>query len=158
MFYYVGKTYVLKNRKETNTVGRLEKFVANNEGFRGKPYLCEAKKTTIGFGRNLTDVGITEEEARLLLNNDLDKAINTLLYVFTEKEIWQWSESARISVIDMIFNLGSTRFRRFKKMIRAIKKQDFSLAAKECLDSSYAKQVPKRAKLNAERIERAGEK
>ena len=35
------------------------------EGFRSFPYLCTAKKMTIGFGRNIEDVGVTEAEAEI---------------------------------------------------------------------------------------------
>ena len=45
-----------------------------HEGFRAKPYQCSANKTTIGYGRNLQDVGITEGEAVSLLNNDIQIA------------------------------------------------------------------------------------
>jgi lysozyme len=45
---------------------------------------------------------------------------------------------------DMIFNLGSTRFRKFKKMIKAIKNNDWELAGEEAKDSKWYKQVGKR--------------
>ena len=49
-----------------------------DEGLRLKPYRCTAKKLTIGYGRNIEDVGITEEEANHLLLNDIGE---------TEKEL-----------------------------------------------------------------------
>ena len=42
-----------------------------DEGVKLNPYKCTAGKLTIGVGRNLDDVGITEEESDMLLKNDL---------------------------------------------------------------------------------------
>jgi lysozyme len=46
-------------------------LLKKHEGLRLKPYRCSADKLTIGYGRNLDDVGISEEEAEMLLLNDL---------------------------------------------------------------------------------------
>jgi lysozyme len=46
-----------------------------DEGQRLKPHLDTAGKTTIGVGRNLTDVGISEGECSLLLENDVMRSI-----------------------------------------------------------------------------------
>lgn len=45
-----------------------------HEGFSAKPYFCTANKLTIGYGRNLDDVGITESEASELLRQDIARA------------------------------------------------------------------------------------
>ena len=45
----------------------------------------------------------------------------------------------------MRFNLGPSRFRRFKKMIAAVKEKDFSRATEEMKDSNWYRQVGKRA-------------
>ena len=51
-----------------------EKLIAQlkiDEGFRGKPYRCTAGKLTIGFGRNLDDVGASVAESEMMLSVDL---------------------------------------------------------------------------------------
>ena len=53
-------------------------------------------------------------------------------------------------IIDVIFNIGITRLYGFKKMRAAIEAGDFETAAKEMLDSKYARQVAYRARLNAQ--------
>lgn len=126
-----------------------EKYIAENEGLNLKLYLCSEGKTTIGYGRNLINVGISEEEARLMLKNDINKATTVLYDIFTIDEIESWPGNIKIAMIDMIFNLGEHGFKKFKKMITAIKTNNFELAAKELLDSRYARQVPNRAKRNA---------
>ncbi|WP_233203010.1 MULTISPECIES: glycoside hydrolase family protein [Mycetohabitans] len=45
--------------------------LSRDEGRRLKPYLDTVGKTTIGVGRNLTDVRIIEDECDLLLENDV---------------------------------------------------------------------------------------
>ena len=53
---------------------------------------------------------------------------------------------ARQAVIEnMIFNLGLTRFRGFKKMIKAIEDYDYLEAAKQMLDSKWSRQVGNRS-------------
>jgi hypothetical protein len=54
---------------------RLQKQLIRHEALRLKPYRCSADKLTIGIGRNLDDVGITEEEAYFLLGNDISRVI-----------------------------------------------------------------------------------
>ena len=40
-----------------------------DEGFRSHPYRDTVGKLTIGYGRNLDDVGISEREAEQLLHH-----------------------------------------------------------------------------------------
>ena len=46
----------------------------------------------------------------------------------------------------MCFNLGVTRFLKFKKMIVLVEDEDFVAAGKEGLSSLWAKQLPARSK------------
>ena len=130
-------------------MNKTAKYIKANEGLRLKPYRCTADKLTIGYGRNLEDVGITVEEAEFMLETDIAQAIKDLDNVFGFKPFDALSDNRQLVLVDMMFNLGATRFRRFKKMIRAIKAGDFKQAARELLDSQYAKQVPRRAHTNA---------
>ena len=50
---------------------RLHEMLIRHEGLRLKPYRDTVGKLTVGVGRNLDDVGITREEALMLLNNDI---------------------------------------------------------------------------------------
>ena len=116
--------------------------VKEGEGLRLKPYRCTAGKLTIGYGRNLDDVGITKEEAELLLKNDLEKA---------EKDAEKFPVYAKLNqarkdvLIEMVFNLGYSRLSNFKKMFAALEKGDYDEAANQMLDSSWHTQVGKRA-------------
>lgn len=124
----------------------LTDLIKKHEGFRSSPYRCSAGKITIGWGRNLDDVGLTEQEAEILLQNDIKRAEDDLQTVFAPDFLFSVLTYNRYSVlVNMVFNLGITRFRGFKNMIKAVKEKDWDRAALEMLDSRWAKQVKTRA-------------
>jgi lysozyme len=125
-------------------------LIAKNEGLKLKPYLCPAGKLTIGYGHNLDDNGITEEQADMLLDYDIGKAYNDLNRIFGEfaDSIDNISDNRYAALLDMMFNLGMPKFLKFEKMITAIKQGDWPKAADELKDSAYYKQVGNRAKVN----------
>ena len=113
------------------------------QGLRLKPYRCPAGKLTIGIGRHLEDKGITEKEAVMLLENDIQECIEDLETVFQGFDLLP--EAVQLALVDMRFNLGPGRFRHFKKMIAAVKDQDFGRAGAEMKDSRWYGQVGRRA-------------
>lgn len=121
-------------------------LIKEGEGLRLKPYQCTAGKTTIGYGRNLDDVGISESEAEVMLANDLAECEADL-----NRFGWfpNLDEQRQAVLLDMRFNLGPSRFRRFRKMIAAVETGDYERAADEMLDSLWARQVGRRAHRNA---------
>ena len=130
-------------------MNKTAKYIKANEGLRLKPYKCTAGKLTIGYGRNLEDVGITVEEAEFMLETDITRVVEDLDGIFGFRLFCALSNSRQRALTDMMFNLGRTRFKKFKKMIRAVKEGNFQQAANELLDSRYATQVPYRAHTNA---------
>ena len=118
-------------------------LLIRHEGLRLKPYRDTVGKLTIGVGRNLDDVGITREEALYLLKNDIDNARRELIK--TIPRFLDMDKVRQIVLISMTFNLGLSRFKRFKKLIAAIERKDWDQAAKEMLNSKWAKQVGRRA-------------
>jgi lysozyme len=127
----------------------LKDYIKKNEGLRLKPYRCKAKKLTIGWGRNLTDRGISQAEAEVLFEHDLTNAVADLMKVFKFRELNFLLADQQTALIDMMFNLGLTKFRKFKKMIQAVKDKNFKEAGRQIMDSKYAREdVPKRAARN----------
>lgn len=137
-----------------------------HEGLRLQPYFCSKKKLTIGVGRCLETNPLTAEELKVvgdwqhgitkcsaiyLLRNDVKRIYKSLkneLPFFTDLD-----SERQYALIDMAFNLGISGLWRFKKMLKALEKGDFKTAAKECLDSKYAKDVGLRAIRIAKTIE-----
>jgi lysozyme len=114
-----------------------------DEGLKLKPYHDTMGKLTIGIGRNLDDVGITKDEAMLLLEHDVDSAIKDCLALFSNFN--QLTERRRAVLANMMFNLGKNRLAAFKNMRVRIAAGDYAGASKEMLNSLWAKQVGDRA-------------
>lgn len=124
-------------------VTKLKEELKRDEGIRLKPYVDTVGKTTIGVGRNLTDRGITQYEADVLLMNDINDAIHSLDMAFPFYKTL--SENRQRALVNMMFNLGMERFMKFRGMLSAIRAGDFKLAAEEALDSKWEDQVGNRA-------------
>ena len=121
----------------------IEEYIKGNEVLRLMPDDDSLGLTTIGYGRCLETNGITQDEADMLFANDINVVADELRKIFLDFDSLRYSQQK--ALMDMCFNLGSTRLRRFKKMIAAIEAGDFNEAAVELLDSRYAKQLPRRA-------------
>jgi len=127
------------------------KLIKGHEGSKRLPngnhkvYQCPAKKWTLGWGRNVEKTGITDKEADILLENDVIRVTEELA---THLTVWEHMSKARREVlIDMCYNLGITRFLKFKKMIAALEIGDHAEVATQMMDSKWAKiDVPRRAK------------
>lgn len=122
---------------------KLKELLIYHEGLKLKPYKDSVGKLTIGVGRNLEDVGITEQEALYLLDNDISKVVS---YCRTAFPWFNGLCDTRQNVVaSLIFNIGAKGFSEFKKLIAAIERQDFDAAANEMKLSRWASQVGKRA-------------
>lgn len=125
-----------------DSVDKLIKQLKKHEGLELKPYKCTSNKLTIGIGRNLEDVGISEIEAEYLLMNDLDTYM-------TAAKTYDWynglNDARKAVIVSMLFNMGQTNFNKFLKMKQALDVGDYPEAAKQMLDSRWAKQVKGRA-------------
>ena len=133
---------------------RTKLLVKRHEGLRLKPYKDTVGKLTIGYGRNLEDVGITLEEAELMLEHDLDRALKDAREVIAGFD--ELDEVRQAVLVDMAFNLGRAGLAGFRNMRAALALGDFERAADEMLDSLWARQVGRRAQELADMM-RSGE-
>jgi len=122
--------------------GDLIALLRRHEGFRPKPYRDTTGHLSIGFGRNLDDVGITYEEATQLLQNDISRTSRSLRHALP----WVTKLDAvrAAALIDMAF-MGVATLLTFKKFLAALETGDYDTAADEMLDSRWAAQVKGRA-------------
>jgi lysozyme len=131
----------------------LRSQLERHEGLRLKPYLDTVGKLTVGYGRNLDDVGISRDEADFMLDNDIDQVERQLETVDEYRDL----DTVRQAVIaNMAFNLGFAGLMGFKNMWSAIDRRDWERAAKEMLNSKWARQVGVRA-VELSEIMRTGE-
>ena len=118
-------------------------LIKKHEGFSRGPYRCTANKLTIGYGRNLEANGISEEEAAVLLKNDVVEAEKHL----EQEPYWYSLSDVRQAVlIDMVYNLGWSGFQTFKKLRRALEDKDYTWAASCMAASLWYSQVGNRSK------------
>jgi len=118
-----------------------------HEGKRNKIYLDSVGVETIGYGRNLRDIGISDAECDYLFERDFDRALrNARRFSFFEI----LNATRRGVVIEMVFQLGFGGVSKFKKFITAIKQGDWGEAAEQMLDSKWHKQTKARCETLAE--------
>lgn len=144
---------------------QLMKDLERDEGTRLTVYLCPAGRHTIGTGRNLDDLGLSEDEvifcdataaeliagkqitlqmARYLLRNDIARCKKEL---DANAPWWRnMPEPAQRGLMNMLFNLGWSRLSGFKNMLSALKSGLYSAAAAHARDSAWYGQVGDRAK------------
>ena len=141
----------------------IEKLI-KSEGLVLNVYKDTLGIDTIGIGRNLEDrgisqqelddldiptinhiyeYGITEADAVYLATNDVQIVEEEL--VRAHPCVDRLDSVRQLIVMDMAFNMGVPRLCKFKKMWNAIHEEDFATAAKEMLDSRWAKQVKSRS-------------
>lgn len=137
-----------------------------HEGLRLQPYYCTQGKQTIGVGRCIDTNpftaeelkvigdwhhGITREQAYYLLRNDINRIIEECkkgIPFFDDLD-----DERQYALLDMTFQLGIKGVKKFKRMLEALGRGNYHEAAAQCLDSTYAKQTPKRAQRIAKLID-----
>ncbi len=132
---------------------KLLDMLKRHEGVRSHVYLCSAGYETIGVGRNIsnTGMGLFDDEVDYLLENDIARVIKELSLEypwFTDLD-----DVRKDAIIDISFNLGATRLRGFKNALSAMESADYTLAAKEFLDSKWSRDVKGRSHELASMIE-----
>lgn len=132
----------LKNRLETDesnrklpyddATGRTLRIITNTGG-----------KVTIGIGRNLSDVGLSTEEVRYLLTNDIERVCNDL-----DAKLPWWRkhpEHVQYVLINMCFNLGINGLCKFQTTLNFIKSGQYEEAASNLKHTLWHTQVGSRA-------------
>lgn len=131
----------------------IENIVASlikHEGVKPLPYLDSEGILTIGVGHNLK-VPLTKAAMNQILSDDIATAISELDKNFPG---WRDHSSARQDVlVELMFNLGTSRLKGFKRMWAALAKRDYLEASAQMLDSKWATQVKGRATTLADQMQ-----
>ena len=87
------------------------------------PYEDTSGNLTIGVGRNLDSIGLSDDEVVYMLDNDIARCDRELLDNFS----WYSSlnRCRQDAMINLCFNLGITRLKKFKKALEAMSKSDY---------------------------------
>lgn len=132
---------------------RLEQEVIAHEGKSKWVYKDSQGYDTIGIGRlcdKRKNAGLSDDEMLYLLRNDLSEAK-------LELTPYSWFialDDVRQGVlIELCFNIGIDSLLQFKRMIQSVSDKDYSLSAKELINSLWSKQVgPNRSQNMANRL------
>ena len=126
----------------------LKKKIKKNEGFRNEPYLDSLGHPTIGYGHLITNKEKKMFQAKYskkFLSNLFDKDFNKALTAYKKNFNYKkHSKNTKEVLIEMIFQLGIKKQKKFVKMNSHIQNNDMFLAALEMKNSLWYKQTPKR--------------
>lgn len=143
----------------------------HHEGFSSHPYRDSLRLWTFGIGRCLQTnplkpeefaylldnshltLGITEVGAQWLMEREVDGIVKALV---GELSFWPGlADTAQNVLIEMAYQMGEKKLFGFNKMMSCLSRYDYVAAAVEGLDSTWAKQTPKRAQELMGRLSKA---
>ena len=126
----------------------LKNKIKRNEGYRSEPYLDSLGHPTIGYGHLITkkekkmfQTKFSKKFLSSLFNKDFGIALSAYKKNFNYKK---HSKNTKEVLIEMIFQLGIKKQKKFIKMNKHIQNNDMFLAALEMKNSLWYKQTPKR--------------
>lgn len=129
----------------------LAQQLLRDEGIRLRPYRDTVGKWTLGVGRNIEDVGISNTEAMFLLDNDIDRAVRGCVSAFP----WfvELDPVRQRAVVNLAFNMGIPKLKTFYTTLKCMAEVRYKSAAAALLQSLYAAQVGPRAQRVAKMLE-----
>jgi lysozyme len=137
----------------------LKEQIKEHEGFVPRTYKDSLGKRTIGFGHLVLDheqfeedKEYTKEQLELVFEKDFEMSLNDANKILEGKPV---NHIARECVIELVFNIGMPRTKKFVKMLSALDREDYGEAAFQIMDSLYARQVPNRANAIATKMRSA---
>lgn len=120
----------------------LRQELTRDEGRCKIPYTDTTGHLTIGVGYNL-DNGIPDDVIDLLLDISIARAERDALALFPT--LYDLSDARQRVLVNMTFNLGIGGLGGFRRLRAAVSAEDFGAAAREMLESKWARQVGNRA-------------
>jgi len=127
-------------------IERLIHRIAKDEGFSPVSY-WDRDHFSYGFGTPAPAQSsvISYKEAKAALEERVMQAIREFETIFHDCRE-NISDVRAEALVNMLFNLGETRFLGFRKMRAAIRRNDWMEAAYQAQDSKWFKQTGRRAK------------
>lgn len=127
----------------------LKEMIRRHEGVRNKVYKDHLGNPTIGIGHllkkgeNFTE--LSDAQVEELFDKDLNEAKQATSRIINKNKL-KLSTTQQNALTDMVFQMGENRVSKFKKTLSLLSQGKNEEAAKEALNSRWAKQTPKRAK------------
>ena len=126
----------------------LKKKIKKNEGFRDSAYLDSLGFATIGYGhlidkseKNLLFKKVPKKYLLKIFIKDFDRSLKDYEKFYRKKK---HNQNIKEMLIEMIFQLGIEKQRKFVKMNGYLEKKLLYMAALEMKKSLWYRQTPKR--------------
>ena len=126
----------------------LKEMIIKHEGHEPRVYKCPNGFDTIGYGFAIKDLFMDKEIADFILDKKI-RGILAGIEANDDWDTWFWDKPQNVKevLINMIYQIGFSGVKKFRKTIQYIKKDNFLLASEEMLDSKWARSdSPNRAK------------
>ena len=127
------------------------KRIKEHEGFSPTVYEDTLGYKTVGYGHLVTikdDFIIGEvystDDLEDVFEDDYKIAFDNAHDLLEDEDI-PFHETVESVLIEMAFQLGLPRLKKFVNFIQGLKDQDYKKASDEMIDSRWAKQTPNRA-------------
>ena len=134
---------------ENENLTKFKEQWKRHEGFRATPYKDTKGVVTVGYGHNLNIwplpsnlYPLSEEAASAIFEEDrkltevfIDGVVPGLLDIKVAEPVRYFA------LMNVGMNIGANKLAKFHKMLDAIAVKDWETAAKELLDSKYARDV-----------------
>ena len=138
-------------------INQLRKELERDEGCEYEIYLDHLGHPTFGIGHLITDVDpewspqwwsdvgteVSEGRVKEAFNSDIETVLSGCCRLYEYFD--DLPEEVQLIIANMMFNLGYTRFSKFKNMKHGVDARDWNAAADEMVDSLWYKQVANRA-------------
>ena len=142
-------------------IEQIKNSIKKHEGFRNKVYKDTLGKKTVGYGHLCVEDhwvdGWEYSDAELdrIFEQDFDIAKNSASELYKDCNI---KDEAKGIIIEMVFQLGPTGVKKFKKMGGALNENppNYKEARVQMLDSRWAKQTKNRAEGLAKKMRNIG--
>jgi lysozyme len=122
----------------------LKGHLRQSEGFRSRPYLDTKGFWTCGYG-NLLPRNISRQElnemvwTREYAESVLDKDVANAIHEAGAFPWWLTMDPVRqAAVVELLFNVGRSKFKKFQKMIAALQNREYQKASRELEWNTHA--------------------
>jgi len=142
---------------------KLRSDLIRDEGRVDEVYIDSLGHKTFGIGHLVLETDneynypagteVDPDRVRECFDDDLDAAVLDAAELYGCQLWWSLDGEIQAILVNMIFNLGRTRLKGFRRMNAAIAKSDWKTAAMEGRDSKWYKQVGNRAERLMSRLE-----
>ena len=144
----------MQNTMNQVTRALIEDDLIRHEGYVQRIYLDHLGYRTFGIGHLVTkndpewtwptDTPVDKVRIEQAFKKDLDDAILDTEQMFPD--LYSHPENVVRVLVNMMFNLGYPKFKKFKKMRAAVEAKDYTKASEEMKDSLWYTQVGRRSK------------